>query len=197
MAAALDRLGRFPQAEDHYKKAMKLGPKDPKIWNDAGYSYYLQGRWGEAERALRTALKLAPDDARVRTNLGLTLAAAGRTQEALPLLSRSEGDAVGHANLGYLLAATGQFDQARQEYQKALALRPDLELPRRALVQLDRQQQGVPATDPKTLMARSTMPPTGPVDPAVKPASTSVDDDVSLPIPPPLPFSTMPGRTLP
>ncbi len=127
MAAALDRLGRFPQAEDHYKKALKLSPKDPKIWNDAGYSYYLQGRWAEAERALRTALKLAPDDARIRTNLGLTLAAAGRTQEALPLLSRSEGDAIGHANLGYLLAATGQFDLARQEYQKALAMRPDLD----------------------------------------------------------------------
>ena len=197
MAAVLDRQGRFPQAEDHYKKAMKLDPKDPKIWNDAGYSYYLQGRWAESERALRTALKLAPDDARTRTNLGLTLAAAGRTQEALPLLSRAQGDAMGHANLGYLLAATGQFALARQEYQKALAMRPDLELPRRALVQLDRQQQGMPDTSTKTLVTRSTMPLTGPVDPDVRPASTAADDDSIPPPLPPLPFPKLPSRTLP
>ena len=182
MAAALDRLGRFPQAEDHYKKAMKLGPKDPKIWNDAGYSYYLQGRWGEAERALRTALKLAPDDARVRTNLGLTLAAAGRSQEALPLLSRSDGDAIGHANLGYLLAATGQFDLARREYQKALAMRPDLELPRRALAQLDRQQQAVQGTGTKNLMARAPSPPV-PADPHVMRASATASERRRIPPP--------------
>ena len=43
MGGAMDRLGRFAQAETHYKNALKLDPKDPKIWNDAGYSYYLQG----------------------------------------------------------------------------------------------------------------------------------------------------------
>jgi Tfp pilus assembly protein PilF len=197
MAGALDRLGRFPQAEDHYKQAMKLGPKDPKIWNDAGYSYYLQGRWAESERALRTALKLAPEDARARTNLGLTLAAAGRTQDALPLLSRSEGDAIGHANLGYLLAATGQFEPARQEYQKALALRPDLDLPRRALVQLDRQQQGVPATGTTTRMSQATKTATGPLDRRVTRASTSAASDIILPPLPPLPTPKLPSRTLP
>ena len=93
----MDRLGRFAQAETHYKKALKLSPKDPKIWNDAGYSYYLQGRWADAERALKTAVRLAPDDERIRTNLGLTLAAAGRTKEALPLLSQSNGEAIGHS----------------------------------------------------------------------------------------------------
>ena len=122
-----DRLGRFAQAETHYQKALKLSPKDPKIWNDAGYSYYLQGRWADAERALNTAVRLAPEDERIRTNLGLTLAAQGRTQEALPLLSRANGEAIGHANLGYLLAATGQLDLARQQYETALALRPDLD----------------------------------------------------------------------
>ena len=65
MGGALDRLGRFAQAEVHYQKALKACPKDPKVWNDAGYSYYLQGRWSDAEKALRTAAKLAPDDERV------------------------------------------------------------------------------------------------------------------------------------
>src|SRR5262249_49326502 len=42
IASTLDRQGQFRQSEPHYQKAMKLAPKDPKVWNDAGYSYYLQ-----------------------------------------------------------------------------------------------------------------------------------------------------------
>ncbi|MBV8126666.1 MAG: tetratricopeptide repeat protein [Planctomycetaceae bacterium] len=137
---ALDRLGRFAQAEMHYKKALKLSPRDPKIWNDAGYSYYLQGRWADAERTFKSGSRLAPEDVKLKTNLGLTLAAAGRTKEALPLLSQYSGDAIGHANLGFLLAATGQVELARQQYLQALALRPSLALARRALAQLDRAQ---------------------------------------------------------
>ena len=93
MGNALDRLGRFAQAEVHYKKSLKLSPKDPKIWNDAGYSYYLQGRWADAERTLKTAANLAPEDQKIKTNLGLVLAAAGRPQEAFKLLSQYSGDA--------------------------------------------------------------------------------------------------------
>jgi Flp pilus assembly protein TadD len=199
LAAALDQLGRFAQAEDHYRKATRLNPKDARIWNDLGYSNYLQGRWTDAERALKTAQKLAPADPRVRTNLGLTLAAAGRSQEALPLLSGAEGDAAGHANLGYLLAATGQHDLARQHYQKALALRPDLQLARRAMAQLDRTQQGLEPSSPPTQIAQQPPTTAGPVDPRVTPASTASRDDIILPPPPPppLPLPKLPSRTLP
>ncbi len=174
MAGALDRLGRFAQAEVHYKKALKLSPKDPKVWNDAGYSYYLQGRWADAERTLKTAKKLAPDDERIKLNLGLALAAAGRPDEAFPLLSLANGDAVGHINLGYLLASTGQVDLARRQYETALAMRPDLELARRALTRLDRQEREMrdPKTPPQpnTDRALATAPA---VDPKVRQTSTT------------------------
>ncbi len=143
----LDRLGRFAQAEVHYRKALRLSPRDPKIWNDAGYSYYLQGRWADAERTLKTASRYAPEDERITTNLGLTLAAAGRTKEAISLLSRYSGDAIGHSNLGFLLAATGQVELARQQYLQALALRPNLALAQRALAQLDRATEAEHVAD--------------------------------------------------
>jgi tetratricopeptide (TPR) repeat protein len=41
IASALDRQGQFRQSEPHYRQAIKIAPKDPKVWNDAGYSYYL------------------------------------------------------------------------------------------------------------------------------------------------------------
>ncbi len=138
IAVANDRLGRFALAETHYKKALKHAPKDFRVWNDLGYSYYVQARYGDAERALRAAARFNPDDERSRLNLGLTLAAAGRPQEALPLLSQAGGDAAGHANLGYLLASTGQPELAKLEYQKALAIRPDLAVARRGLAALSR-----------------------------------------------------------
>jgi Flp pilus assembly protein TadD len=187
IGGALDRLGRFAQAEVHYKKALKLAQKDPKIWNDAGYSYYLQGRYAEAEAAFKTALKLAPDDERIRTNLGLAVAATGRTQEAMPLLSQANGDAIGHANLGYLLAATGQLDLARQQYETALAVRPDLALARRALVQIDRQQQSVksPAAQPTQTAGR--MPVVAPpLDSDIQ--KTSPEQTASPDVPPPVPW---------
>src|SRR5271166_198584 len=169
---ALDRLGRFAQAEMHYKKALRLSPRDPKIWNDAGYSYYLQGRWADAARTLKTAAKLAPEDSRILTNLGLTLAAAGKTQEALPLLSQYSGDAIGHANLGFLLAATGQVDMARQQYLQALALRPSMSLARRALQQLDRAAPGG-STNPVAIQKPADAPPAPPA-PARAPSDGSV-----------------------
>ncbi len=183
IGGAMDRLGRFAQAETHYKKALKLSPKDPKAWNDAGYSYYLQGRWADAEHALKTAVRLAPNDERIRTNLGLTLAAEGRTKEALALLSQASGEAIGHINLGYLLAANGQLDLARQQYETALALRPDLTVARRALAQID-HKQGVSqsARPPSTLAAQGAGTTAHQVDPGVNRTSTS-----TIKAPPPLP----------
>jgi Flp pilus assembly protein TadD len=165
MGNALDRLGRFAQAEVHYKKSLRLSPKDSKIWNDAGYSYYLQGRWADAERTLKTAAKLAPEDQKIKTNLGLVLAAAGRPQEAFKLLSQYSGDAIGHANLGYLLAATGQVDLARDQYLQALALQPSLALAKRALAQLDR------AMKPEQMASRAA-----PTEPPLPPAEVSTRD---------------------
>jgi Flp pilus assembly protein TadD len=193
MGGALDRLGRFAQAELHYKKAIKFSPKDAMVWNDAGYSYYLQGRWADAERALNTAAKLAPDDERIRINLGLTLAAAGKPEQALPLLSQAKGDAIGHANLGYLLAATGQLDLARRQYETALALRPDLDLARRALARLDRQQRdgNQPGAAP-ALPEEGTHIKAAPVDAAVKQVSGS-----RATMPPPLLRSIPPGVEAP
>ena len=137
MANVLDRLGRFAQAETHYREALRQAPDDPRVWNDAGYSYYLQHRWAEAERTLLSGARIAPDDPKIQTNLGLCLAAAGKTDEALAALTRAGGPVVAQANLGFILAATDRRDEARAHYQAALAIAPDFEAARFALARLD------------------------------------------------------------
>jgi tetratricopeptide (TPR) repeat protein len=153
MAAAYDRMGRFEQSETHYRQALRLSPNDPKVWNDAGYSAYLQRDYPEAERRLTTAARMAPGDARVHTNLGLALAASGRTDAALEALSRVGGPAIGHANLAFILAAAGLPGEAREHYQAALKIQPDLKVAEVALAKLDAQ---APAAGPNTRALAST-----------------------------------------
>jgi tetratricopeptide (TPR) repeat protein len=165
MAAALDRLGRFAQAETHYQSALKLAPKDPKVWNDVGYSYYLQNRLADAERAFKTAAKIEPNDPRVLTNLGLTLAASGKNTEALAALSRAAGPAVGNANLGYILAAMGRSEEARKHYETALAHQPELTPARRALAALDARGAGTTLPKlPDPSLAQATASSSAPSD---------------------------------
>ncbi len=147
LGGALDHLGRFSEAEEHYREAAMLAPNDPKVWNDFGYSQYLQGRWEGAEQCLTRATQLAPNDPRIQTNLGFTLAAAGKTDVALEHLSKAGGSAVGHANLAYLLAALGKPAEAREHYRKALELQPKLALARQGLAKLggnDKPSQATP-----------------------------------------------------
>jgi Flp pilus assembly protein TadD len=141
LAAAFDKMGRFTQADVHYNKALKAAPTDPKVWNDVGYSYYLQNRWADAERALKTADQIEPSNPRVLTNLGLTLAAQGKDSDALTAFTRAAGPAVGHANLGFILAALGRPEAAQSHYREALQIQPDLKAAQVALAKLDAENR--------------------------------------------------------
>jgi Flp pilus assembly protein TadD len=159
MAQAMDRQGRFSQAEVHYRTALRLSPNDAHVWNDAGYSYYLQRKWTDAERALKTAAKLSPQDQKIQTNLGLTLAAMGKTDAALEALTKAGGPAAAHANLGYLLASMGKNDAARNHYQTALQLQPQLEAARYALAKLEADgTRGISGSMPTSLSDRAIAP---------------------------------------
>lgn len=192
MAAALDRLGRFAQAEPHYLKALKLAPNDAKVWNDAGYSYYLQHRLADAERALKTASKLDANNPRILTNLGLTLAAAGKNDDALVAFTRAAGPAAGHANLGYILAAMGKSDLAREHYQLAVTLQPQLTAAHQALAKLDHDHP--PATTTATAIAAVSRP-VNPKDPQITRTTKTVAKTNQPPKPAPsFPLPPLPGR---
>jgi tetratricopeptide (TPR) repeat protein len=166
MGNVLDRIGQFEQAEVHYREALKHSPNDPKVWNDAGYSYHLQNRWADAERSLKTAVRLDKTDPRYQINLGLTLASAGKTDEAIKVLTKVAGEPAAHANVGYILAGRGQTEQARVHYQKALALQPDFPVAVAALRRLAHDQT---ARNEGTV--DDSVAPTASSNPAATPAS--------------------------
>ncbi len=192
MAAALDRMGRFAQAEPHYLKALTLTPNDVKVWNDAGYSYYLQHRLADAERTLKTANSLEANNPRVLTNLGLTLTALGKHDEALACFSRAGGSAVGHANHGYILAAMGKTEEARKEYQAALIEQPTFVQARDALAKLDASQAiAAPTVELANAANRDTqLTRTNAPQPTLAPPASN---NVMLPLPVPNPAPAVPA----
>jgi len=194
MAGAFDRMGRFTQADVHYQQALKLAPRDPKVWNDIGYSYYLQNRWSDAERALKTAETMEPNNPRVLTNLGLALAAQGKDDEALTALSRANGPAAGHANLGFILAAQGKSEQARRHYEHALALQPQLTAARDAIARIDAGAKSGASSALASAENPRPVPPGATADAQVALSSAAVPAPATPTATPPMPSRTLPGR---
>jgi Tfp pilus assembly protein PilF len=122
----------------------------------------MQAHWEEAEKTLRTAARLAPEDATIATNLGLALAARGKVDEAIKVMARTIGPAAAHANIGFVLAATGRRGEAAAQYRQALTLQPRLPEAEAALARLAKEAEPVART--------ADLPPL-PADAAVKPAS--------------------------
>ncbi len=160
LAVVLDRQGKFDESEPNHQEALRLGPKDPKVWNDAGYSAYLRGDWDLAIERLQRAARLDSDDPRILTNLGLATAASGNTEKALEQLTRATGSGAAHANLGYILAASGREEEALQHYTLAAEQAPNLQVARDALARLNAPLSST--TEPSPMIRQ---------DPTVAPAS--------------------------
>lgn len=125
MAVLHDRQGNIGESEEMYRKALKGDPKNPDIHCDYGYSLYLQRRWAESEEHLRRAVALKSSHRRAHNNLGLLLAQTDRRYESLSEFHKAgipEDEA--HANLAFVMTLNQQWDQAREEYELALAVNP-------------------------------------------------------------------------
>src|SRR5262249_57924483 len=108
-------------------------PRDANLLNDLGYSYYNHGDWQEAERWLRKSLAVDSHHQRAWINLGMTLGQQERYDESVEAFGHAVRPAEAHCNLAFILTTQGRRQEARQEYEKALALEPGQRLARAAL----------------------------------------------------------------
>ena len=79
---ALQRIGRFSEAEASYNQAIAIRAKYAEAHNNLGVTLQQTGRLGEAEASYNKAIALRPDYVEAHNNLGVTLQQMGRLSEA-------------------------------------------------------------------------------------------------------------------
>ncbi|MCK5255906.1 MAG: tetratricopeptide repeat protein [Deltaproteobacteria bacterium] len=123
-------IERHKEAITHLKKALKIKPEYPEVYNNLGLAYREQGLnipWFS-----KMALMCKNRNLEAFNNLANTFALKGEYDRAIrifnKILGRNPNHVQSHNNLGIIYQQTGQFELAKEHFSKALLLDPnDLE----------------------------------------------------------------------
>ncbi|WP_242344651.1 fused MFS/spermidine synthase [Anaeromyxobacter terrae] len=126
----LQAEGMPGEASGHYERALQLSPKDAGLRDRFAVSLAMLGRTGDAVAQLRSAVEIDPDLAAPKQHLALLLATdpTYRDPPEAVRLARSAVKETGESDPGSLetlaaaYAATGDFDDAVEEEEKAVAV---------------------------------------------------------------------------
>ncbi|HSP78274.1 MAG TPA: tetratricopeptide repeat protein, partial [Myxococcaceae bacterium] len=120
---------RFAEAEADYRKVLELAPGYVGAQIAVGMALQKQGRNEEAVSFLEQAAQAGANSVELWATLGSVNRRAGRYQRAVEVHRRvvelTPGQALGHVLLGADHFATGQWDQAIDDYAAALQAEPE------------------------------------------------------------------------
>jgi tetratricopeptide (TPR) repeat protein len=124
----LMRQGRFQEAMDHYRQALRTAPDDVDSLVSVGNALFGEGREDEAADCYRRALKSNPNNPEAHVNLAVILAHRGQVEEAMEhdrkALENNPNHITAHVNLAVALATRGRYEEAIEHYRQALAVNP-------------------------------------------------------------------------
>lgn len=125
-AEAAAARGDWETARRHYRKYLKVMPRDWRGFYQAGLLEARAGHYEIAARALERARGLAADNPQVTANLAQVYLLNGQPGDALPLLEAVAAAAPGEADVQRRLGATyqelGRLTEAEQAYRRAMDL---------------------------------------------------------------------------
>jgi tetratricopeptide (TPR) repeat protein len=130
LAASLERLGRFEDAENEFKTILKKDPQNAMTLNYLGYMYADKGiKLKEAKELIEKALVQDPENGAFLDSYAWVLYKLGNYDQALvqmkkALVTESE-DPLVYDHQGDIYLALEQMEMARQSWSKALELKPD------------------------------------------------------------------------
>ncbi len=84
IAAGFYERGQMKVALEELEEAVKLDPKNAKIYNVYGLVYAVLGEDANAERNFQQAIALGPNDSEIRQNWGWYLCTHGKPRESIP-----------------------------------------------------------------------------------------------------------------
>jgi tetratricopeptide (TPR) repeat protein len=122
----LNDLGRFTEAEEGFRRAVKLQPRHAEAWINLAGCLTRQDRIDEAMAVFDQAQALAPDDPDLWSNRGAALLQRGDAEPARTAFGRALALDPDHSharfNLGTYHENRGETDAAKAAYERAAAL---------------------------------------------------------------------------
>jgi tetratricopeptide (TPR) repeat protein len=139
---ALERAGRWPEAERDLQKALQVQPGQPEVLNYLGYSWVNRGEHVQQGLSMiQKALEADPDEGAYVDSLGWAYFRLGDYKQAVQLLERAvtldAGDAEINDHLGDAYWRIGRQNEARFQWRAALTMNPDADIKARAEAKLD------------------------------------------------------------
>lgn len=130
LASSLERNGHFDRSADLFNDLLRHEPDNAPALNYLGYMYADSGiRLDESLKLIERALKQEPENGAYLDSFGWALYRLGRYQEAETQLRKAIGylkaDSTLFEHLGDILSAQGRHDEAHEQWNEALKLRPD------------------------------------------------------------------------
>lgn len=128
-AIALEREGRWDEAEADFRYALELNPGQPNVLNYLGYSLVEQRRnFDEALAMIEQAVETRPESGYIVDSLAWVLYRLGRFGEAVAPMERAvelvPTDPVINDHLGDVYWVVGRTREARFQWQRALSFDP-------------------------------------------------------------------------
>ncbi|WP_395644579.1 tetratricopeptide repeat protein [Terricaulis sp.] len=125
-----ERLGRWPEAEADFRRALELSPDQPDVMNYLGYTWVDRGEHlDEGLAMIQRAVQVRPLSGAIIDSLGWAYFRMGRYDEALEYLERAvelePADATLNEHLGDLYWRMDRRIEARFQWERALTLAPD------------------------------------------------------------------------
>ncbi len=129
LGIAYDKMGRYGEAIEELKEALRLDPGYIEVHNNLAVTYSRMGMFDEAILELEEAIRLRPEYTEAHSNLGNIYAGLGRYDEAIQELEAAirlnPGYAGAHNNLGDIYALQKRNEEAIEEFNEAIRLDPD------------------------------------------------------------------------
>ncbi|MSO18954.1 MAG: tetratricopeptide repeat protein [Acidobacteria bacterium] len=125
----LTKLGQYDAAEDVFRRAIVLDPRNAWLYEIRGGSRRVAGKRNLAMTDLKTSIELNPTTAVYeRLSLGYLLESQGKLDEAIALYRKASEispiSALAHMRIAGVLQKRGEFDNAISEYRKAATGQP-------------------------------------------------------------------------